>query len=253
MKVLRIVGLSLAAMLAVAVFAGSASAEAPEYGRCLKTTGGKFKTNKCTVASIPGEEKFEWVPGVVKNKFTTNLKEGSLITFETVGGTKLTCTGGTGEGEITGPKTTIGSYVFTGCEAVKIKCNSPGAPLGTLIGHKVEGLLGLEVEGSEPKLDKVANDLFPAEPGGFFVEFECSGLKVVARGSVLNPASENAMLSSVTLKWTSAGGKQKPEKFVNEPRDICEVSTNGGPFEQCGGNVVLILTLEEKIEINTVV
>jgi hypothetical protein len=253
MKGLRIVGLSLAAVLTVAIFASSASAEPPEYGRCLKTTGGNFKNAKCTVASVPGEEKYEWFPGVVKNKFTTALKEGTLITFEDSGGAKLSCTGATGEGEITGPKTTIGSYVFTGCETSKIPCNTAGAPLGTLIGNTLEGLLGLEAEGSEPSLNKVANGLFPAESGSLLVQFECSGLKVVAKGSVLNPTSENGMLSTVTVKWTATKAKQKPEKFLNEPSDICTVSLNGGPFEQCGGTLTMILTLEEKIEINTVV
>lgn len=252
MKVLRIVGLSLAAVLVIGVFASSATAEAPEYGRCVKTAGGKFKNAKCTVASLPGEEKYEWFPGVVKNKFTTRLKEGTIITFETVGGSKMTCTGSTGEGEITGAKSTIGSYVFTGCELNGFKCATEGAPAGTLIGNTLDGLLGVEFEAASPVNNRIAEDLFPAESGGLFVDFSCVGIKVVARGSVLNPTTENSMTASTTLKWTTTSGKQKPEKFVGGPTAVCEVSTNGGPFEQCGGTLTLVLTLEEPIEINTV-
>lgn len=248
----RIVGLSFAAVLAIGVFASSASAEAPEYGRCVKTTGGKFKNAKCTVASVPGEEKYEWFPGVVKNKFTTNLKVGTLVTFETAGGSKLTCTGATGEGEITGAKSTTGSYVFSGCETAKLKCESEGGGTGTLIGNTLDGLLGIEFEAANPANNRIAEDLFPAESGGFFVEFECSGLRVVARGSVLNPTTENTMTETTTLKWSAAKGKQIPEKFVGGPTAVCEVSLNGGAFQQCGGTLTMVLTLEEKIEINTV-
>jgi hypothetical protein len=239
-------------VLVVAVGTTSATAAAPEYGRCVKTTGGSFKNSKCTLDAVPGEEKYEWIPGAEKGKFTLAIKSGTIATFETVGGVKLTCDGVTGEGEIIGSKTTIGSYVFTDCETAKLKCGTGGVP-GTIVGHTVEGLLGVESEGSSPSTNQIANDIFPAEANGTFTEFECAGLKVVARGSVLNATTENTMLQTTTLKWTAAKGKQKPEKFVGEPPDVCEVSTNGGSFEQCGGTVSLILSLEEKLEINTVV
>jgi hypothetical protein len=252
MKYVR-VAVCLVAMLSVgAIGTATANAEAPEYGRCLKTAGGHFKNAKCTISSVPGEEKYEWLPGAVKGKFSLKIKEATLATFETVESTKMTCTGVSGEGEIVGPKTTIGSYVFTGCETAKVKCSSGGVP-GTIIGHTVEGLLGIESEGIEPSGNHIANDLFPAEANGTFTEFECVGLTVIARGSVLNPTTANSMLMTDTLKWTSAKGKQKPEKFVGGPLDVCEVSTNGGAFVQCGGTVSLILTLEEKLEINTVI
>src|SRR5712671_430118 len=64
MKRMRIMGLGLAAIFAMtALFAASASAEAPEYGRCLAHTGGKWKTSGCTTeAKATTEQKFEWYP-----------------------------------------------------------------------------------------------------------------------------------------------------------------------------------------------
>jgi hypothetical protein len=253
MTSIRIVVLSFAAVLAIGLFASSASAEAPEYGRCVKTAGGKFKNSTCTVASVPGEEKYEWFPGAVKNKFRTKLKVSTFVTFETTAGTKLVCHEATGEGEITGAKSTTGSYVFSGCETSKLQCQSEGGEPGTLIGNTLNGLLGIEVEAANPANNSIAEDLFPAEAGGLFVEFTCSGLSVVARGSVLNPTTENTMTESTTLKWSAAKGKQKPEKFVGGPTAVCEVSLNGGAFQQCGGTLTMVLTLEEKLEINTVV
>ena len=61
------------------------------------------------------------------------------------------------------------------------------------------------------------------------------------------------MTASATVAWTAVKGKQKPEKFVGGPTAVCEVSTNGGAFEQSGDNLTLVLTLEESVEINTVV
>jgi hypothetical protein len=239
--------------------ATAAAAEPPEYGRCLAKTGGTYEDAACTKTAAEGKEKYEWYPGfsgekpLVKKKFTLIQKEKTSGTYETVNGSKMTCSGATGSGEITGAKDTTGSYAFTGCKTSGLPCNSGGAKPEELVGRTLSGLLGIEEEGVEPFKNLTAEDLFPAEPGGLLVEFECSGIGFEVRGSVLNPTTRNKMLDTVTLKWAATKGRQKPEKFVGGEKDVCEVSTSGGPFEQCGGTVTLILHLEEKIEINTVV
>lgn len=66
MRRLKMIGLcALAAMAIGAVAATTASAEAPEFGRCVKkvTKGGTgFSDAKCTEA-VGSEAKFEWQPG----------------------------------------------------------------------------------------------------------------------------------------------------------------------------------------------
>jgi hypothetical protein len=254
MKQIRVMGrcLAIASLLGV-LFASSASATAPEFGRCLKAAGGKFKDGKCTVASKPGEEKFEWHPGVIKNKFTTKITEGTIATLETVGGTKITCTGETSVGEFLNTKE-VGKMVakFTGCETNKLKCESAGAGLGNINTAPLGGPIGFETIVEPASKDHLANELH--SESGNIAEFECAGLKVVVRGSVLHKITANAMKLTATEKFTAAKGKQKPEHFAGgvAKEHILETSTNGGPFEQSGQTITGILTAEEKIEASTV-
>src|SRR6185312_17164249 len=140
MRRIKIVGLSLIAVFALAaITAGSASATAPEFGRCLKTAEhslSNYNSSKCVQLGSEGalseaeelkKSVYQWAPGVVKTKFTTKQKEATIATLETVGGTKITCKAETSKGEYTGLKT-IGNMVahFTGCETAGLKCNSAG-------------------------------------------------------------------------------------------------------------------------------
>jgi hypothetical protein len=61
------------------------------------------------------------------------ISDGGEVTAEMTGfDTVVHCTGSHGEGEITGPRSTVSSYVFTGCETQGgtdggHKCKSEGA------------------------------------------------------------------------------------------------------------------------------
>jgi hypothetical protein len=267
MRRTRIVGLCLVAVFALtAIMASSASAAAPEFGRCLKVTPkalSNFDSGKCVklASEDTGTEteklnkgNFQWFPGVVKNKFTTKMKEATIATLETVGGTKITCTGETSTGEYTGLKT-IGKMVakFTGCETSKIKCNSTGQAAGEIWTAPLGGPIGFETEVIPASKDHLANELH--SEAGNVAEFECSGLKVVVKGSVLHKITANAMKLTATEKFTASKGKQKPEHFAGgvAKEHILETSTNGGPFEQSGQTITSILTNEEKVEANSVV
>src|SRR6478672_9097827 len=135
MRVLRLVIVS--AIATGALMTGSASAAAPEFGRCLKQATkslSNFDSAKCTKSASEdaGTEaeklkkgNYQWFPGVVNNTFTTKMNAATIATLETVGGTKLTCTGGTGSGEyVTGGTNKEVAKVllkFTGCETSKGK------------------------------------------------------------------------------------------------------------------------------------
>ena len=247
----RKVGLCLAVVFgAAAVTAASASAEAPEFGRCVKQAGGKFKTGSCTTAAVPGEERFEWLPGGVNGKFTTADKAGSLITFESVGGTKITCTNESAPGEATGAKTLSLTLTFKGCETSKGQCTSPGQSAGTVVTSPLQGELGTIQKGAEPAKSKAGLELSPVG-GGAFAECSVSTIHVPMRGSLIAGLAGNSMRTVYTIKYTESKGKQKPERFEGGPLAVLEWNTGLG-YEQLGLKFTMILTAEEKIEVSTV-
>jgi hypothetical protein len=95
MRGLRLVGLCVVAAFAIAAAAaGTASAEAPEYGRCVKKagkpSGAGFKNGSCTEA-VGRKAHFEWVPGPGANAkfsskgkivYTTKYRQCSRALFE---------------------------------------------------------------------------------------------------------------------------------------------------------------------------
>jgi hypothetical protein len=252
----RILGLSLIAVLAMsALVAASASAQAPEFGRCVKVAKG---TGKFGMASCTGEKagSYEWVPGLgASSKFTTASKVGTFVTLtETVGGTKITCHGQTATGEYTGAKT-VGQVLlrFTGCESSGGKANSPGEPEGVVVSKSLQGSLGIVKSGETSKQNKVGLDLLPEAPAGPVTEFSVGGIALVVRGSVIVPVTANKMQLTATLKFAQAKGKQKPERFQGEAKDVLEESVNGSAFEQAGLAFESTQTNEEAIEINSVV
>ena len=142
----------------------------------------------------------------------------------------------------------------TGCETSKLKCESAGKPgEGVINTSPLGGPIGFETEVTPPSKDHLASELH--SESGNVAEFECAGLKVVVKGSVLHKITANAMKLTATEKFTASKGKQKPEHFAGgTPKEhILESNTNGGPFEQAGQTITGILTGEEKIEANSVV
>jgi len=268
MRRIKIVGLCLVAVFALAAMtAGSASATAPEFGRCLKVgtkSLSNYDSSKCvklasedtgTEAEKLAKGNYQWFPGVVKTKFTTKMKEATIATLETVGGTKVTCTGEKSKGEYLNTKE-IGGMVaeFSGCETNKVKCESAGAGTGNINTAILEGPIGFETQVIPASKDHLANELH-AKGGGHLADFECVGLTVEVRGSVLHKITANAMKLTATEKFTASKGKQKPEHFAGgvAKEHILESSFNKGAFEQSGQTITSILTNEEKIEANSVV
>jgi hypothetical protein len=248
---MKAIGVCVLAALAVAsVTTATASGEAPEFGRCLKQAGGKFKNGACTVAAVPGEERYEWLPGVVATKFTMAAKEGALIGFETVAGTKLFCQGQTGSGEITGPKSLTATLTFTACEGSKEGCTSAGQPHNTIVTKPLQGELGTIQKGEVPTKSKAGLELAPAE-GSVLVECNVSTIHVVMSGSVIATVPVNSMKTVDTIKFTAGKGKQKPERFEGGPLSVLEWNAGSGA-EQLGLTLTTLLTTEEKVEVSTV-
>jgi hypothetical protein len=232
----------------------------PDFGRCLKVPGekqgtvtvyhGGFTTASCEEESPTQSGKFEWHPGVVKTGFKTAIKPATTATLETTGKAKVTCTGESSAGAITGSKTVAGVVLkFTGCESAGQKCTSAGLAEGELESSSLEGVLGVErvTEVLGKEVQHIALDLYPAGKVGPFLQYACSGSAATTLGgSVLVPVSAGKMLTTAALKYAATAGIQKPERFEG---GVPEVLTNS-LFEEVGLTLTSTQTNEEPIEIN---
>jgi YVTN family beta-propeller protein len=240
-------------------------ANAPEFGRCVKVPSekvgtktvyhGGFTAATCLVKSGTHTGQYEWDAGVLKAHFTTKIKELTKVTFQTVKGSKVTCTGETSTGEYTGLKT-VGGVVLTltGCELAssKAKCASAGGAPGEIVTKQIDGVLGIDTVGETAAKNKIGLDLFPVGKTGPLMELSCASTTVSVQGSVIVPVTADKMLLTVTVKASATTGKQKPENFVGEPKDILEESFNGGGLEQTGLTLTTTQTNEEAVEVNPV-
>jgi hypothetical protein len=195
------------------------SAGAPEYGQCVAQKGGNYTEGSCvSVAEKKGQPdhkgKYEWVPGPAstclphkKGDYTDSTcatkaakaKRGSYevepgpgfvasagaVTLEASSpGHEVTCTAGTGAGEVTGTSTGVERLTFTGCELSGKKCESEGAN-GTASGKAgeiVTNLLDTKLLG--PVSGEVWTQLASAEHEPYFAEFSCEGKLLRTSGSI---------------------------------------------------------------------
>jgi len=263
----RTIGLGLVVAFAISAIAATAASGAnPEYGRCIKTKVGgglKYNSAKCTVVDKTGEkENYEWYAAfgsakpLEKTGFTAALKPETIATLETKAGTKVTCKSLVAKAQFTGNKTiSVSQTDFSGCESGGIKCNTAGAGVGTIKVKELEGELGVITKGETGIKDKIGNVLWPKggkpETGATaaeFVEFNCGGLTVNVRGSVISPIPSNAMKLIATVKFTASKGVQKPTKFLGGINMYLESSFAKAAYEQSGQSATTLQTGEEKVE-----
>lgn len=224
MKRIRIVGLALVAVFALSVFAASASALEPvfytkvEYGQTANT----------------------------HIKFTGTL--GAAFLEGQVSKTKIECVKGTATGEVTGPKTTENNVtLFKECQTGGIPCKNQGS--NEILVKTLKGELG-EVKAGIP-----GQRLFDQAggKGAVLAEFECGGLPVKVKGSVIgqlsgaagNTVSEGKFASSNKLTFAEAGGVQKWSKFLGEAgSEQLESKAGAGEYEKGGQSVIVTLKAE---------
>lgn len=235
----------------------------PEFGRCVKAEStkegkvtywyGGYTSAGCEVASATHTGKYEWTDEIAKKGFTTAIRPSTKVVLEGTGKGKVTCTGETGSGEITGKKS-VGSVVmsFTGCESAGARCTTAGLGEGELRTSSLEGTLGAEriteKEGKETAYP--ALDLFPPGKSGPLAEYTCgSEATTTLSGSVIVPETGGKMLTTGALKWSQAAGVQKPEAFEEGPRDVLTSQIG----EQVGLSLSATQTNEEAVEINRAV
>jgi hypothetical protein len=200
---------------------------------------------------------FEWLPGPgPKAKFNQRLGEPRI---ETVSRSKLSCQFAVAEGEYTGPKAaTISHLRLQGCLDVTLNasCQTSLLEEGTIESSlPLEGYLGFITSGARPS---VGWEIKPRSPTKSLLSFECgSGASVTALalgGSVIGHAVPvNKMASAFAILYTQSAGRQIPESFEREVRDVLTLTAT--PLmresfaEQAGLRSSGINTGEEPLEI----
>jgi len=277
----KLFGLALLAALALGALTGaSASASAPEFGRCLKKaakslTPGSYDNAKCvkeasedagTEAEKLKKGNWEWIPGALAghNAFTIS---GGAVTLQTVAGKTITCESEKGEGEydLDNAKRLTGIVLeMQGCHGSKCVASSNGHGPGELVFNELAGEVGFR----EASRGTTALKLEPgASAGGIFIEFECVGIEVDMRGKggaegegILVPIRNDAMISANTLKFKAgtsmaAKGVQKPVMWEGTPAETyMEMNFQHLGWEQAGWTSETTLTNDEafKYELNRV-
>ncbi|HXR28215.1 MAG TPA: hypothetical protein VN772_01460 [Solirubrobacteraceae bacterium] len=234
---------------------GSASAflNAPELGRCAKVAKGTGAYGSSACITLGGTGDYAWTPGSAASGFTIRIASG-VATIETVKAAKVTCAGETATGSYAGDRQVTGVVVtLTGCQHSGEGCSSSGAGAGEVRSNALEGVLGLEKLGTTTTKDKIGLDLFPVGRTGPLMEFSCATTTVSLRGSVIAPVKTNRMALSSPLKFAATKGKQKPEGFAGEPKDVLEASFGGMAFEQAGLTLATTQAGEEQLEINATI
>jgi hypothetical protein len=228
---MRIIGVCFVAVFALsAIAAASASAKLPQI--LFKEPHGGFP-GTFTSVNLPAPK--------------------NIAKLETVGGTKVECTGQTDKGTIESAHLGKVEVKFTGCSTVvlgsKLECESTGAGKGN-ITVKLEFHLGLEHTSTSTTVPAVLL-LLPGGLGGSF-EFTCTSLaKIKVTGDVNcllvdlegKPIVANRAYTSLQLSCKQTHGVQNSTEFllslVEESQRLMtgghlNSSLNGGTAEQAG-------------------
>jgi hypothetical protein len=239
MRLIRTLGLALVATaLLAAVATASASAAAPEFGKCVPAVGktGEYIGSHCT-APAGGKGKYNWVAGPgAKPKF-----EGTSETVPIIesAGLKISCSVATFNGEYTGAKTASVTVDFIGClnVATNKKCQTNPAKEGEIEPPgSLEGEIGLiNING----LKKVGLDLkrSPTIAGFSCGEpLELPEVTGTLEGSVIGQISPlNTAREEFKLKYAATGLNQVPESFEGGGKDtlteklVSGLTTTEGP------------------------
>jgi hypothetical protein len=185
----------------------------------------------------------------VKIPFTGTL--GPAFLEGSVSKSKIECSGGSGHGEVTGPKTTKNNVTtFTGCKSGTFNCES-GTTAGTIVTNVLKGVLG-GVTATVPGI-KLFNEA--TGRGGELAAFSCASgtLGVKVKGSVIGSLSGAAgsnpetgkLVPSGKLSLVESAGIQKYTSFVEGPeageKEQLEAKVGEGGYEKSGQSVVATL------------
>ncbi len=152
------------------------------------------------------------------------------------------CSGSHGEGEVTGPRSAVAKYSFTGCatENGATKCKSEGAGVEEI---KTGPIYAELVYISQAK-GEVGMLLNPG--GGIYMVFECGGESAEARGPFLAPVGPvNKEATSFTASLAAVGPTQTPDEYEGSDGEMHTAIPEGrhGTHEWVTTGVELTMTI----------
>jgi hypothetical protein len=223
MKRIRIMGLCLVAVFALAaVVASAASAAAPEYlicgkaGKVGKTYTGHYTGKLCEASSkVETGGKYELDPYTAAKKPAFKVANGvsSLLVYipgtGVVGDTE--CQKAKGTGTITGAKTGTLTETFEKCQSSGKTCTSTQA--GEKKGDITTQTLDTTLIASASSKTGVANEVKGAGPGGLSAAFDCEGEEISTLGAVSGEVTVTGVASKTNTNVfaTKAGGEPNIE------------------------------------------
>lgn len=167
----------------------------------------------------------------------------ALDGFDTV----IHCSGSHGVGQITGPRSALSNYVFTGCvthggsEGGR-KCKSAGASEEEI----KTGTIGAELVYLDQAKREVGMVLNPG--GGAYMDFECEGVAVEGSGPFLSPVGPiNQVATSFTAILTRSNATQVPSEYENANGDKVQAI----PMGKKGSNPLATTGVELSFAIQT--
>lgn len=126
------------------------------------------------------------------------------------------CEGSQGDGVITGPRSAVSNYFFTGCVAQggthnDQECKSDGAAnAGEITAEAIEADL-VFIDQAKHEVGMLLN---PDE--GVYMDFKCGGELVEAEGPFLSPVGPiNKNATSFTATLSASGAVQTPSEYEN--------------------------------------
>jgi hypothetical protein len=147
----------------------------------------------------------------------------------------VNCSDSEGGGQIIGPRTTLSSYVFTGCVAQVIE--GPGTDLNC----KSEGASEEEIRSETIGTDLVYLDQTKHEAamllnpdGGVYMEFECGANLVKASGSFLAPVNP---VNKLTDSFTAVLERNGNSQTITEYEDLNGVKHQAIPTAVVNGEL----------------
>jgi hypothetical protein len=145
--------------------------------------------------------------------FTAN---GGPVTAELAGFDSVVhCSDSVGDGVITGPRSTISNYFFTGCEAQggthnDQECKSEDANAEEITAEAIEADL-VYIDQAKHEVGMLLNP-----GGGVYMTFECGGESVEASGRFLSPVGPiNKEATSFTATLSQSDAVQTPHEYEN--------------------------------------
>ena len=158
--------------------------------------------------------------------------ESGPVTAEMAGSELvLECAESHGQGEITGPRSVVEKYQFTGCKAHELgnptlhKCKSSGAQEEEIATGPIEADL-VWIDQAKDETGMLLNPTgSPTQP---YISFECGGVAAAGFGPFLSPGSPiNQNVSEFTMTLKRSGSTQTVTEYEGEKGEKLQAVPTG--------------------------